>query len=336
MHALSRVFLFRGTATSLQALATVLVFILALIALILCQSIAPMLGRFLYPGVALAVVLMLTTAARRLHHAGYSGRWAALTLLPGIGLLVAFIIVFLPQKRAQLNAHYGARVAGYAAIALILLLSIWRVGWQPFLVVTDAMKPTLLVGDVVVAALNGAAGLAHGEMVVLRGQNQEVMVQRVIGLPGDRVAVAGGQVSVNDVPLLQFPNGQFHEVMGPQGPDAIRPRCENGVVGEGAVCSASKLREVWPSGRDYQVLNIEQGFADDFATVTVPADTLFLMGDNRDTSIDSRYDAGVQGLGFVPFADVIGPTRRILLSSAGSSLLQIWDWRWDRVMEAVN
>lgn len=335
MQALLGVFWFRGTATTLQALATVLVYVVVLIALILALSIAPMVGRFLFPAVGLATVLMLTTAARRLHHAGYSGRWAALTLLPVVGVLVALAITFLRQKRAQLNANYGARAVGYFAIGLILVLSLWRVGWQPFLIVSDAMKPTLLVGDVVVAALNGAAGLTHGEMIVLRAHSQ-VMVQRIIGLPGDQIGLSAGQVTVNGTPLLQFPNGRFDEVMGPQGRDAIRPRCENGVVGEGAICSASKLREVWPSGKDYQILNIEQGFADNFATVTVPDNTLFLLGDHRDTAIDSRYDARVKGLGFVPFKDVIGPTRRILLSSSGSSLLQIWDWRWDRVLGAVN
>lgn len=335
MNALVGIFWFRGTATFLQALASVMAYVVVLVALILALSIAPMQGRFLFPVLGLATVSMLTTAARRLHHAGQTGRWAALTLVPVLGIFIALVIAFLPQRRAHLNAHSGARAAGYGAICLILLLSVWRVWWAPFLISTDSMKPTLLVGDVAIAALRGGAGLAQGQAVLVRAHGQ-VVGQRVIGLPGDRVTVAKGQVSVNGAALLQFPNGRFDEVMAPQGPDALRPRCENGVVGIGAMCSASRLREVWPSGRAYQILNIEAGFADDFGPVTVPAGTLFLMGDNRDTSIDSRYDPQVMGLGFVPVADVVGPVRRILISSSGSSLVQIWNWRWDRVLGAVN
>lgn len=329
MNLLLRIFQFRGTATSTQAMASVLLYSLVVAALIL----APMQARYLFPVLGLASVLMLTTSARRLHHAGRTGRWAALTLVPIVGVLVALVIAFLPQRRAQLNAHFAARVAGYGVIALILLLSLCRVWWAPILIVTDSMKPTLLVGDLVIAALDPS--VEAGEVIVLRAHGQTV-VQRVIGLPGDQVALTAGQVIVNGAPLLQFPDGRFDEVMAPHGPDAIRPRCENGVVGEGAICSASKLSEVWPSGRAYQVLNIETGHADDYAQVTVPADTLFLLGDNRDTAIDSRYDTRVKGLGFVPFADVVGPVRRVFLSSSGSSLWQIWNWRWGRVMGAVD
>lgn len=335
MQALFAVFRFRGTATSLQALVSVLAYIVVGIGLSVAMNLAPMQGRFLFPVLGLATVSLLTTSARRLHHAGKSGRWAALTLVPILGVLAALVIVFLPQRRERLNAHIAARGLGYLAIIVILLLSLWRVWWAPFWIVTDAMKPNLLVGDVVIVALDGGAGLAHGQVIALRAHGQ-VVVQRVIGLPGDRVALGAGQVIVNDTQLLQFPDGRFDEVMAPQGPNGIRPRCENGVVGEGAICSASQLREVWPAGQAYQILNIEQGFADDFALVTVPANRLFLLGDNRDTSIDSRYDPQVMGLGLVPVADVVGSVRRILLSSSGPALWQFWDWRWDRVMGAVN
>lgn len=333
MQAALGLFRFRGTATSLQAFASALFYVVVLISLNVVMNIAPTLGRYVFPILGLATISMLTTSARRLHHAGRSGRLAALTLVPILGVLVACVIAFLPQRRAQLNAHLGARITGYLAIAFILLLTLWRVWWAPFWVVLDNMKPTLLVGDVVIAALDGAA--MRGQAVVLRS-NGQVVVQRVIGLAGDRVAVTAGQVIVNDTPLLQFSNGRFDEVMGPQGPDAIRPRCENGVVGAGAICNASRLREVWPTGAQYQILNIEDGFADNFGPATVPADTVFLLGDNRDNALDSRYDARVKGLGFVPLADVVGPVRRILISSSGSSLLEFWNWRWGRVLGAVD
>lgn len=329
MNRLLKLFQFHGTATSVQAMVSVVLYL----AVVLALSFAPMQGQYLFAVLGFATIFMLTTAARRLHHAGRTGRWAALTLVPILGVLAAVIIAFLPQRRAQLNAHVMARVFGYLAMAMILLLSVLRIWWAPFFIATDGMKPTLLVGDTVIARLDGHA--ESGQVIVVRAHGQ-VVVQRVIGLPGDRVAVTAGQVTVNGAPLLQFPNGRFDEVMGPQGPDKIRPRCENGAVGEGAICTASKSREVWPDGRSYHILNIETGFADDFGPVTVPADTVFLMGDNRDTAIDSRYDPRVMGLGFVPNSAVVGPATRILGSSEGSSLLQIWNWRWDRIMGAVN
>lgn len=331
MNRLLKLFQFHGTATSWQAKVSVFLYLAVITAQ--TQSLAPIPDQNMFVVLGIATIYMMTTAARRLHHAGRTGRWAALTLVPIFGVLAAVIIAFQPQRRAQLNAHVVARVFGYLAMAMILLFSVLRIWWAPFFITTDSMKPTLLVGDAVIARLDGKAEL--GQVIVVRVQDQMV-VQRVIGLPGDRVAVTAGQVTINGAPLLQFPNGRFDEVMGPQGPDQVRPRCENGVVGEGAICSASKLREVWPDGRSYQILNIETGFADDFAPATVPADTVFLMGDNRDTAIDSRYDPRVMGLGFVRFADVVGPATRILGSSEGSSLLQIWNWRWGRILRAVN
>ena len=329
-------FSLRGIATPLQALAVVLAYVVILVLVQVMTSLSPANVRFMYPVFGLATIAMLTTSVRRLHHAGQTGRWALLTLIPYLGIGVGFIIAGLPQRRTHLNAHNLARFAGYLGIMLILIWSIWRVSYAPYWIPSESMKPTLLVGDYLVAGQAGAKDILRGDVIVIRAHGQS-LIKRVIAMPSDRVALQNGQVLINGAPLLQLPIGRFDEVMAPQGPDATRPRCENGVVGDGAVCSKSRYREVWPNGTEYEILNIEMtNFGDTFAEVTVPADTVFVLGDNRDNSIDSRYDRAVLGLGFVPFGDVVGPAKRILFSSSDASLWTVWTWRWDRLFRAIR
>ena len=69
---------------------------------------------------------------------------------------------------------------------------------------------------------------------------------------------------------------------------------------------------------------------------TVPEGEYFFMGDNRDNSLDSRFQRRAGGVGFVPFENLIGRADRIMFSSAGSSILAFWTWRSDRFFHPVN
>ena len=230
--------------------------------------------------------------------------------------------------------------------------------FQPFWIPSESMKDTLLIGDFVfvnkmaygyskyscpfaLCPISGrimASEPERGDVIVFRHPvNGSDMVKRLIGLPGDKIQVKEGILFINGAVVPQVPDGVFEEVMEPQGPMKNRPRCENGAVGDGAICKKSRFLETLPNGATHNVLNIEtDGFADNTDVFTVPEDNYFFMGDNRDNSQDSRFAQAVGGVGFVPAEFLIGRADRIMFSSAGASMLYFWTWRSDRFFKAVE
>lgn len=230
--------------------------------------------------------------------------------------------------------------------------------FQPFWIPSESMKDTLLIGDFVfvnkmaygyskhscpfsICPISGrifASEPERGDVAVFRHPvNGSDFVKRLIGLPGDSVQVKDGIVFINGAVVPQVPDGQFEEVMGPQGPMGGRPRCENGAVGDGNICTRSRFRETLPNGATHSVLNIENdGAGDNTDVFVVPAGEYFFMGDNRDNSLDSRFNQRAGGVGFVPFENLIGRADRIIFSSAGRSMLYFWTWRSDRFFKAVE
>ena len=124
--------------------------------------------------------------------------------------------------------------------------------------------------------------------------------------------------------------------MQAQGPQRLRPRCENGPVGEGGLCIKSRQIETLPNGVSHAILNIGNQQSDNTGVYTVPEGHYFFMGDNRDNSADSRLAQQVGGVGFVPYENLIGRADRIVFSSAGSSMLFFWTWRSDRFFKGVE
>ncbi len=171
-------------------------------------------------------------------------------------------------------------------------------------------------------------------MVFSHPRSHEVLVKRLIGLPGERIQVRDGLLYINDTLAPQAPAGIFKEVMGPQGSMDNRPRCENGTVIDGEVCTRTRSVETLPNGVRHNVLNIENaGYGDNTEVFEVPAGHYFMMGDNRDNSLDSRFSSGV---GFVPFENLIGRADMALFSSAGRSLFYFWTWRTDRFFKMID
>jgi len=229
--------------------------------------------------------------------------------------------------------------------------------FQPFWIPSGSMKDTLLIGDFLFVnkmaygyskyscpfAMCPISGRIfgktpeRGDVVVFRHPTENAdFIKRVIGLPGDKIQVVNGVVSINGEYATQVPAGTFSEVFERQGPIGSTPRCQNGAVGLGGICEKERYIETLPNGVKHDVLNIGTQDADNTGIFTVPEGKLFFMGDNRDNSTDSRFATEAGGVGFVPIENVIGRADRVIFSSAGRSLLFVWTWRPDRFFKAIE
>lgn len=246
--------------------------------------------------------------------------------------------------------------------------------FQPFWIPSGSMKETLLIGDFlfvnkfaygysyascpslmlpnfgievdaqdICGAFDGdntrlwGGDPERGDVVVFRHPvSGRDYIKRLTGLPGDTVQITQGVLQINGEAVKLEDAGVFEEVMTAQGPQGLRPRCENGPVGEGGVCKKSRQIETLPNGVSHAILNIGNQQSDNTGVYTVPAGHYFFMGDNRDNSADSRLAQQVGGVGFVPYENLIGRADRIMFSSAGRSMLYFWTWRKNRFFKGVE
>ena len=246
--------------------------------------------------------------------------------------------------------------------------------FQPFWIPSGSMKDTLLIGDFVfvnkmtygysyascpsvrlpAVGINIDAkklcGVFDGDNTRLFGGEPERgdvvvfrhpvtgydYIKRLIALPGESVQMKRGVLHINGEPVKLEDGGIFEEQAGPQGPQGLRLRCENGPVGDGGLCQKSRQWETLPGGVTHSILNIANQPTDNTGIYTVPEGHYFFMGDNRDNSTDSRTPRVARGVGFVPYENLIGRADRIMFSSAGRSMFFFWTWRGDRFFKAVE
>ena len=289
---------------------------------------------------AIAQLFYWAVVVRRLHDMGRSGFWGLLLLIP----LIQFgAILWLGIAKGQTgqDGAWPKRMRHRVAQAVLLLLipvAISRAFWAPYWIPSGSMKPTLLIGDFLLASnLAEDAPVHRGDvLIVTHPVNGLVYIMRLIGLPGDKVEMLDGQVRVNDVPVEYQQVEDFVEIKVPQGPMQNVPRCANDPIALSEVCHKDQMFEILPEGRQYLIVDMGEGPGDNTIEFAVPRGTLFLLGDNRDNSLDSRFDRRIGGPGMIPRENVVGRAGRILFSSSGQSLWAVWSWRWDRVFIAVR
>lgn len=284
----------------------------------------------------LLVVVLFGHTVRRLTDMGASAWWAWLALVPYLGVVFSLVLLLRrPGPRGWRSAVGPLRPVGFALACGLGVLVASRIFWTPYVIPAGSMKPTLLIGDIVMTGRT--ASVNRGDVVVFpHPVHGHDFVKRIIGLPGDTVQLVDGIVLLNGQPLGQSDAGFFDEVMGYQGPNGSLPRCANGAIGQGANCQKRLRLETLADGRSYSILDIEKGPFDTTAIFTVPPDQAFMLGDNRDNSADSRFAAAAGGLGFVPLSSIRGRVNRVLVSYAGRGAWQVWTWRIGRSLEPVK
>jgi signal peptidase I len=249
-----------------------------------------------------------------------------------------------PASRAR---RWSRSIIDLVGIVLIVLAAKTAIA-EPFYVPSGSMEPTLLIGDELLATkypygystasmpafidIPGSRRILgslprRGDVVVFRwpGDPSQVWVKRVIGLPGDRITVRDGQVWINGQAAALKPDGT-----GMQEAD------------DGYLSSAHRLIETLPGGRAHPIFKLGSGEPlDNMPEVTVPPGHLFVMGDNRDNSADSRVPVGAGGVGMLPVANLVGRVDAIVGSwDLAMERRPVWTWlsglRLSRFFTAVH
>jgi len=244
-------------------------------------------------------------------------------------------------------------------VKLVVIVVIFRSFiFSPFNIPSESMQPRLIDGDYLLAAkwpygyssyslpfsvpLLPHRILAHqperGDVIIFKAPptNDVDYIKRVIGLPGDTVQMIGGVLHLNGQAIPKVRIADFEVAVSPNT-HCYSPEFQVQKPGGETVCHYPRFTETLHGGKTYQVLDLGHTPQDDTEPVIVPEGDLFMMGDNRDNSMDSRFPAVAgEGIGLVSQDNLVGRATLMMWSTDGSVVwYEPWTWltatRWNRI-----
>jgi signal peptidase I len=253
-----------------------------------------------------------------------------------------------PPAKEEKGSALWREVKGLIWV-LLAVLAFHSFVAKPFYIPSESMMPVLLKGDRLVVSkypygwswvspsfhvLPHWQGRLLGKMpkqgdivIVTPPDSSEDYIKRVIGLPGDTVAVRGGRLILNGKMVKWEKRPPAMIPVDPNVPCGIE---FSGFITQGPdgkdYCRLPIVRETLPNGVTYDTIDLGQSVGDDYGPVKVGPGQVFLMGDNRDRSADSRFPAGPpeNGLGGpVPWENIGGRAEFITFSLDGTT--QLWN-----------
>jgi signal peptidase I len=227
--------------------------------------------------------------------------------------------------------------------AMLIAIAIRTVAFEPFNIPSGSMIPTLLVGDYLFVSKYSYgysrfslplspplfSGRIFGSLPVrgdvavfkLPRDTSVDYIKRIIGLPGDRIQMKGGQLFINGTQVERTPDGDY--VADGDGPKMLLKR----------------YVETLPGGRQHFILKASDDQPlDNTQEYKVPDGYVFAMGDNRDNSLDSRVQNAV---GFIPLENLVGRAEFLFFSvDATAPWWEVWEWpfeiRWSRLFSGIT
>ncbi len=234
----------------------------------------------------------------------------------------------------------------------LIAVGVRTVAFEPFNIPSGSMIPTLLVGDYLFVAkysygysrfsLPFSPPLFSGRIFESLPKRGDVVVfkyprdtsidyiKRIVGLPNDRIQVRGGQLYINGTMVPRKPESDYAE-MDERGQDLLSRRFEETLPVSAS--SGAVTHQILKRQSDTPVNNTPE--------IRVPPGFLFVMGDNRDNSADSRVPVMQNGVGLLPMENLVGKAEFIFFSfDARDSWWQFWDWpfevRWGRLLHGIT
>ena len=266
-----------------------------------------------------------------------------------------------PPAAPEVRFDWRAELKGVLAMLAIVLCFHSFVA-KPFYIPSASMAPNLWVGDRLVVSKyaygwNWTSPSFHilgrgswriwpktpeyGDIVIVVPRGTSVdYIKRVVALPGDRIAVKNGQIILNGHPVPQAMEPPVDLPLDALASEEDPSPCvgygfgggvEGGLLSRkpsGAmVCQLPLMRETMPNGASYDIIEHIDQPQDHMREIRVPAGHVFLMGDNRDHSADSRFSLEERGLGGpVPISDIGGRAEFTTFSLDGTATGNLLSW----------